>query len=185
MIKKIAIAFGVLLLTFVIGYAVAARVLFPPLPEPVDGIMVPDLTGLIVEEADRKLQPLGLVRGGVVEIAHPSQPPGIVVAQSPLPGQQLRNGGTVRVAVSGGLPRVQVPNVIGFDAARATTVLTQLGLTAEQRTELSDRPAGTVLRVVPEPGQMQPLPGRVLLIVSLGPPAAPPPDTTMPPDTLN
>ena len=168
----------VLLLTFGIGYVVAARVLFPPLPTPENGIEVPDLVGVVVAEADRRLGSIGLTRGDVIEIAHPTALPGIIVAQSPLPGQQLRNGGRVRLAVSGGLPKVQVPNVIGFDVARATAVLEQLGLTADQQTETSQRPTGTVLRISPEPGQNQPVPARVLLTVSAGPPAAAPDSTT-------
>jgi serine/threonine-protein kinase len=91
------------------------------------------------------------------------------------------------VAVSGGLPNVQVPNVIGFDVERATTVLSQLGLSAEQRSEVNERPLGTVLGIQPEPGQTQPVPSRVLLIVSAGPPPGPPTppaDSTAPPDSL-
>ena len=129
--KALLIGLGLLVLTFVIGYAVASRILFPPLPEPENGIVVPDLTGTMGEEADRELRPLGLQRGDIVEFAHPSQPPGIIIAQDPLPGQQMRQGGVVQVAVSAGLPRVQVPNVVGFDVARATAVLSELGLTAE------------------------------------------------------
>ena len=136
------------------------------------------------EEADRELRPLGLQRGDIVEFAHPSQPPGIIIAQDPLPGQQMRQGGVVQVAVSAGLPRVQVPNVVGFDVARATAVLSQLGLTAEQRTEINERPAGTVIRIMPEAGQNQPVPGRVILVVSEGPPPAPAADSTAPPDSL-
>lgn len=182
--KLIAIGAGILLLTFGIGYVVAARVLFPPLPEPEDGIVVPDLTGNTTDAARSKLQALGLAVSETMSIAHPTQPPGVVVAQSPLPGQQLRSGGQVRLGLSGGLPRVQVPDVVGFNVERATTVLTQLGLSADQRPEVSDRPAGTVLRIIPEAGQNQPVPGRVMLVVSSGPPAIEPVDSTLPPDTL-
>ena len=119
-----------------------------------------------------------MTRGAVIEIAHPTALPGIIVAQSPLPGQQLRSGGEVRLAVSGGLPKVQVPDVIGFEVARAIAVLEQLGLTADQETETSNRAVGTVLGISPEPGQHQPVPARVLLTVSAGPPAVAPDATT-------
>ncbi len=177
--KKIfLIGLGVLVATFGLGYLVATRILFPPLPKPVSGIVVPSLQGVVVAEADRRLGPLGLKRApDVIEVAHPTQPPGIIVAQSPLPGQQLRAGSVVRVAVSGGLPRVRVPNVVGFDVERATNVLSQLGLAVDQRSELNERPIGTVLRIIPEPGQRQPVPARVTLVVSAGPPPTPPKDT--------
>jgi beta-lactam-binding protein with PASTA domain len=186
--KMVLIGAGVLVATFGIGYVVATRILFPPLPEPENGIAVPDLRGVIVAEASARLEPLGLRRGDQIPIAHPNQPPGIIVAQSPLPGQQLRQGDVVTVAVSSGLPRVQIPNVVGFDVERATAVLTQMGLETDQRSELNERPLGTVLRIIPEPGQRQPVPSRVLLIVSAGPPPTPAPDanadSTVRADTL-
>ena len=65
--KAILIGLGLLVLTFGVGYFVAARILFPPLPEPENGIVVPDLSGQMAREADRQLRPLGLQSGGVVE----------------------------------------------------------------------------------------------------------------------
>ena len=185
--KMVLVGAGVLVATFGLGYLVATRILFPPLPEPENGIAVPDLRGVVVAEANARLEPLGLRRGDQIPIAHPNQPPGIIVAQSPLPGQQLRQGGAVTVAVSSGLPGVQIPNVVGFDVERATAVLTQMGLEADQRSELSERPLGTVLRIIPEAGQRQPVPSRVLLIISAGPPPTPAPgnaDSTAQADTL-
>ena len=189
--KAVPLTLGVLAATFGIGYLVAVQILFPPLPEPENGIVVPDLAGTHVSQLAGRLGPLGLSVGGEdIRIAHPSRPPGIVIAQDPLPGQQLRAGGLVKVGVSGGLPRVLVPNVIGFDVERATAVLSQLGLSADQVSQESDRPLGTVLQVQPKPGESQPVPARVLLIVSAGPPpappapAAPPADSTVLPDTL-
>ena len=182
--KLLLIGLGTLAATFGIGFVVATRILFPPLPAPENGIVVPDLRGVMVAEANTRLEPLGLQRGDQIPVAHPNQPPGIIVAQSPLPGQQLRNGGVVTVAVSSGLPRVQIPNVIGFDVERATAVLTQMGLTADQRSELNERPIGTVLRIIPEPGQRQPVPSSVMLVVSAGPPPRTPADSTAPGDSL-
>ena len=184
MIKNIGIALALLLGTFGIGFLVATRIFFPPLPEPENGIVVPRLSGQLIDAAARQLQPLGLIADrNVVHVAHAGQPPGIIVAQSPLPGQQLRQGGVVRFAVSGGLPGVRVPNVVGFDVARALAVLSQLGLSAEQVMQENVRPAGTVISISPEAGQRQPIPARVRLIVSSGPPPAPP-DSTAVPDTL-
>jgi serine/threonine-protein kinase len=186
--KALLISLGVLVATFGIGYLVATRILFPPLPEPENGIAVPDLTGTHLREVNGKLSPLGLRMGeDEIRVAHPSQPPGIVVGQDPLPGQQLRAGGVVQVAVSGGLPRVLVPNVVGFDVERATAVLSQLGLSADQVAQENNRPIGTVIGIRPAAGSSQPVPAKVLLIVSAGPPPevpGVPADSTTPADTL-
>jgi serine/threonine-protein kinase len=184
-LKKVGIAFGVLLLTFGLGYFIAARLLFPPLPEPVNGIAVPSVAGLTADDARIRLDALGLTVSDVYEIAHPDERTGLIVAQSPLPGQQLRRGDEVRVAVSAGPPSVPVPNVVGFEIARALSLLQKLGLSADQRTEVNARPKGTVIRVIPGPGHREPVPGRVLLVISEGPPPPPPTDSTMPPDTLD
>jgi beta-lactam-binding protein with PASTA domain len=110
-LKALGILAGVTLLMFVIGYFTAVRILFPPLEEPENGIVVPDLAGQTVEGAQRTLRALGLRVTEVMAIEHPTEPEGLVTAQSPLPGQQLREMGAVRLAVSAGaLPvRAAVP----------------------------------------------------------------------------
>lgn len=111
-------AFGILvattLLMFVIGYFVAVRILFPPLPEPESGIIVPDVTGQTVAGAQETLRALGLRVTDVLEIEHPTIAAGVITAQTPLPGQQLREMGTVHLGVSAGplpLPTPPVPEV--------------------------------------------------------------------------
>ena len=49
--KILLIGLGVLLVTFGLGYVVATRILFPPLPKPVSGIVVPPLNGVVLAEA--------------------------------------------------------------------------------------------------------------------------------------
>ena len=182
--RVVAIATALVLILFATGYLVAVRLIFPPLPAPKNGIMVPALTGLQVPAAEAKLARIGLRVSDVVEIAHPTQPAGIIVAQNPLPGQQLRTAGAVTVGVSSGLPRVTVPNVIGFTLERALAVLSAAGLEADQQTEAGVQPAGTVIRMSPAAGTDTPTPGRVLLIVSSGPTIQPLDSTPVAPDTL-
>jgi len=164
---------GVAAVTFLAGYFVAVRVLFPPLPVPADGTVVPALTGLGFNEADAELRAVGLALGDTLGMPHGTVPPGIIVAQDPLPGQQLRPGDRVRVGISTGLPRMNVPDVVGFRAERATNLLQRLGFQVDQEVEPDDRPAGTVIATMPTAGTSRTLPSRVLLRVSEGPPLLP------------
>jgi eukaryotic-like serine/threonine-protein kinase len=154
---------------FFLGYAAAVYVLFPPLAAPEDGIVVPDLTKMTTSAAGDLLTPLGLALGDSVRLPHASVGPGLIVAQDPLPGQQMRNGGTVRVGVSSGLPAATVPDLVGLGARRAQTLLERLGFEVSQSLENSDRPNGTVIRSTPEAGIRQPLPAHVSLVISSGP----------------
>jgi len=161
-------ATAVAVVTFFIGYFVAVRLLFPPLPVPEDGIVVPSVLGVGFDDAQAELRALGLVLGDTLGVPHSSVAPGIIVAQDPLPGQQLRAGGRIRVGVSTGLPRMTVPDVVGFRAERATNLLRRLGFEVDQRAEPSDHAEGTVLGTSPSAGTSRTLPSRVLLRVSDG-----------------
>ena len=158
------------LVLFLAGYAAAVFVLFPPPEAPEDGIVVPNLTKLTPDAASDRLTPLGLTLGdSTLRLPHGSVAPGLIVAQDPLPGQQMRSGGTVRVGVSSGLPAATVPDLVGLGARRAQTLLERLGFEVSQSLENSDRPNGTVVRSSPEAGARQQLPARVQLVVSSGP----------------
>jgi eukaryotic-like serine/threonine-protein kinase len=166
---------------FVIGYFLAVYVIFPPAAASGAGVPVPQLTGLSVMDAQAELVVAGLGNLDVTELPHPSAAPGVVIAQSPLPGQQLRPGAGVRVAISRGRPRVLVPDVQGFAVDRALLMLRNAGFDVEQATQESPLPAGRVLRTEPVAGEARMLPASVTLVVSAGPPPEPEP---VPPDTL-
>lgn len=111
-LKAFGIIFGVTVLMFAIGYGVAVRILFPPLAEPETGITVPSLRGQTVQGAQEILRELGLRVTEVTEIEHPTEPMGLVTAQSPLPGQQLREMGAVRLAISAGPAPTPAPAAV-------------------------------------------------------------------------
>jgi eukaryotic-like serine/threonine-protein kinase len=166
---------------FLLGYLVATRLLFPPPEATGAGIAVPDLLGRSATEARQALVAAGLGELQPTELPHPSAPSGQVVAQSPLPGQQLRRGEAVRVALSAGRPRALVPDVHGFSADRAEVMLRRSGFATERIPEESAAAAGRVIRTEPAPGEERVLPSSVTLFVSTGPPAAP---DTIPADTI-
>jgi eukaryotic-like serine/threonine-protein kinase len=167
-----------LLLPFLIGYFLAVRVLFPPPQASGTGIPVPDLIGRDQAEAQRLVLSAGL--GGLqpTVLPHPSAPSGQIIAQSPLPGQQLRSGAAVQVALSSGRPRVRVPDVIGFGAEGATSMLRRSGFDVIQARQESAGAPGRVVGMDPTPGQVRPLPATVTIVVS-----APLPVDTIRPDT--
>lgn len=176
-----------LILPFLIGYVVAVYVLFPPTEMSGSGTPTPDLIGRTSSEAERELVAAGLGGIEITELPHPDAEAGTVIAQSPLPGQQLRPGAGVRVALSSGPARVLVPDVLGFSADRAESLLTRAGFTVVRSEQESPAPEGRVIRTDPGPGEPRALPAEVTLIVSSGPPAVTDPgafpDSVAAPDT--
>jgi serine/threonine-protein kinase len=168
---------------FVIGYIIAVYLIFPPAQTAAEGIPVPDLGGSSIGEAEAVLAAAGLGGLDVMELPHPTAAAGTIIAQSPLPGQQLRPGAGVRVAISQGRARVRVPDVQGFAADRADALLRRTGFAVVYASEQSMAAAGRVLRTDPPAGQELILPATVTIVASAGPPAPPPPDT-IPPDTI-
>jgi hypothetical protein len=162
-----------LALPFGIGYAVAVRVLFPPPAVVEAGIPVPRLVGQSLEAAQRSVVEAGLGAIETSELPSLTATVGTVIAQSPLPGQQLRPSAPVRVAVSAGLPRVLVPDVLGFPVERAASLLVRLGFEVQRTDSVSAADAGRVIDINPAPGSRIALPARIAIVVSLGPP----PDT--------
>jgi hypothetical protein len=157
-----------IIVPFVVGYMIAVFVLFPPTEVTAAGVPVPDLIGSAASDAQRMLVAAGLGELEPEMLPHPSAPAGQVLAQSPLPGQQLRAGARVRVALSAGPPRALVPDVIGFSGTRAESLLRRAGFDVAVITEPSVAPAGRVLRTEPEPGQERLLPAFITLTVSEG-----------------
>jgi serine/threonine-protein kinase len=174
-----------LLVPFAIGWVLTVFVFFPAQEVAPLGIPVPSLHGLTVVEAERALARLGLGRVAAAALPHPITPEGEVMAQSPLPGQQLRRGAEVRVAVSSGPVQVSVPDVLGQPAERAEERLKGMGFAVARVDGESPVEFGRVYAIEPAIGTTARLPALVTLHVSLGPPPdslavdtlQPPPDT--------
>lgn len=172
-----------LTLPFLAGYLVAVRFLFPPPAVAASGIPVPALVGQELSAAEQAADSLGLGPLEVMQLPSPTEPVGMVIAQAPLAGQQMRSGARIRVAVSTGKPRVLVPDVIGFPVERAASLMSRLGFQVQRSDTESTEPRGQVLTVDPSPGTRLELPARVVITVSEGPPELPP-DTGAVRDTI-
>jgi len=157
------------------GYGVATRVVFPAPPPPGDLFEVPDLRGLGIASATERLAGAGLELGAVDSLQHPSVAAGLVLGQSPLPGQLLRPETPVRITISTGPQTRSVPDVLGVEEARARIVLETSGFVVSVDTMESEEPRGRVVALSPPPDSAVALPAQVHVLVSGGPPVIPMP----------
>jgi serine/threonine-protein kinase len=98
-----------------------------------------------------RLVPLGIT---VREAAEPGRPVGVVLSQSPAPGQRVEPGSVVNITVNRPPPSpgVRVPNVEGMDEREARRTLEQAGFQVRVE-ETQARPGeskGTVVNQVPD-----------------------------------
>lgn len=169
-LMRVLFVISVVAVSFGVGYLLAVRVFFPEPPTPTGGIAVPDVTGMTEAAARVRLDALGLGLGTATGIAHTSVPPGIIVAQAPVPGQQLRRGASVEVGVSTGRVTAPVPDVIGLGEQAASALLARLGFEAVIEPEAAFALPGRVIRTVPAAGERLLLPAHVQVFVSAGRP---------------
>jgi serine/threonine-protein kinase len=153
-----------------LGYLIAARWLFPAPTAPGGEKLVelPELVGLDGERARERVTDLGLTYELSSEVYHAQAAAGLVVAQSPLPGQLARPGAPVRVTVSLGPQRVTVPDVKGLSERQARIIIEQLGFTTTIRSRDAPVRNGQVLNTSPAAGTELAVPAEVELVVSRG-----------------
>lgn len=170
LIAALVIGFG----SFGVGYLLSTQVLFPRPDTAGTGIVTPSLYGERQEDAERAIGEAGLEVGEVTELASAQTERGRVLAQDPIPGQQLRRGAAVSIAVSAGRPELAVPPVAGMRQATARELLEGLGFEVAVQLTEGRATEGVVLGSRPESGMARTLPAVVTLLVSSG---SPQPDT--------
>ncbi len=154
-----------------LGYGFATKILFPA-PDALTGLVqVPDVAGMTLPAVEEALAQAGLDLGTVEQFRHPSADSGRVVGQAPLPGQLLLPGRSMRVTVSVGPDRHQVPSVSRLAGHQAVDLLRATGFEVVVDSAESDLPRGRVVDVDPPPGSALSLPAEVRIRVSLGPPS--------------
>ena len=170
--RWLVIAAVVLLGSFGVGYLLSTLVLFPPPETAGAGVPVPDLYGQGRSQAEATLRTLELELGEVRELKSMTTEAGRVLAQDPIPGQQLLPGATVSLGVSAGPPELRVPPLVGLGQATARELLESVGFdVVVQQVRSAEFEAGIVTRTEPPAGTARPLPTVVTLVVSSGPPA--------------
>ena len=84
---------------------------------------VPDLTGLRLEEAVKKLEAMGLRGNEVGSVYELRYPEGSVVSQRPEGGRKVKSGRIVNLMVSSGRRKVTVPSLIERSLNQAEEIL--------------------------------------------------------------
>jgi eukaryotic-like serine/threonine-protein kinase len=132
-----------------------------------DTTTVPNVVGLPEAQARERLEQaeVQVAREGTFA----EEPPGIVVAQEPSAGDEVEIGSTVRIAVSEGTGRVEVPDVVGLLVAEAQAALAEQDLEANVVQVPSREPEGTVVAQAPAGGAEATRGDTVRLNVSRGP----------------
>jgi serine/threonine-protein kinase len=166
---------GLAVFGWLAGWLVATQLVFPAPPPPNDLVAVPDVRGLGLATARERLRGAGLDLGVVDSLRHPSVERGLVLGQSPLPGQLAEPGDGVRVTRSLGPQLRGVPDVRHVDADRARIVLETSGFVVAVDTVDAEIPRGRVVATTPGPEQTVALPAEIHLRVSRGPPLVPMP----------
>jgi serine/threonine-protein kinase len=109
--------------------------------------VVPDVGGTPLAEARTRLAAAGFRVQAQVEASE--RPEGEVLQQMPRAGAEAEREAVVRLTVSGGAPRIVVPDVEGMQVDEAGRAVRRVGLPPEIRLVGSDEPAGTVLDQTP------------------------------------
>lgn len=159
------------------GYLVAALWFFPA-PIFASSRGIPNVIGQGAEEATGTLEQAGFVVTVSDErVPHPTLGAGTVVRQDPPPELVAPEGREIELVLSAGPQRVPVPDVAGYDAALARTLIESAGLTvgSVEQTQ-APTPENVAVNTRPTAGATL-LPGsRVTLVVSVGAPTIRVPD---------
>ena len=130
-------------------------------------VAIPDVQGLSEADATKRLRGLGLLVDPEFNFSD-TIPEGRVIGTDPGPGISVDTGQTVKLIVSRGSNKVEVPSVIGLqdDQALARLQSADLAGTVVQRD--SDEPAGKVVAQSPTAGTLVKAGSPVTIFVSSG-----------------
>ncbi|MFC8507031.1 Stk1 family PASTA domain-containing Ser/Thr kinase [Streptomyces sp. NPDC057411] len=133
-------------------------------------VKVPNLKGVPLAEAKRRLTEEGLAPGVISYEFDDAVPQGAVVGSDPEPGTERSPDSAVALVVSKGVP-VDVPDVRGESVAEATAALQEAGLKVTVAGERIDSPeeAGTVAAQSLAEGSRAAKGDAITLTVSKGP----------------
>jgi beta-lactam-binding protein with PASTA domain len=142
---------------------------------------VPNVVGDKRAEAVKKLEDDGF-KVDVQRESSDEVPAGRVIRTEPASPSVIEIGSTVRLVVSSGRERVEVPELVGLDRDEATSALSDAGLRVNIEEEDSDQPEGQVLRQDPANGTRVVVGTSVTIVVAREPQQSEVPDVTDQPE---
>jgi len=142
------------------------------------GVAAPTLIGQTEKTAVSKAADAGVL----VQVAsrqRADDPPGVIIAQDPAPGNFVSHGGQIDVVLSLGPPPVPVPSVVGRAVTDAQAILTQAGFQVKVNQQYDNTvPKGVVMSMSPGGATKAPPESTVTVVVSEGPAPIPIPDVS-------
>jgi eukaryotic-like serine/threonine-protein kinase len=133
-----------------------------------DLIIVPDLRGKPIAEAQKDLDQLALKVDIQIGGFYASVPEDFVVSQIPYPFTRVKKGRTVKLELSQGKSSITIPNFVGMKFGEAHALIEKLGLRIESITEVpSDKPPGTITLQEPNENQILETGSGIRLTLSL------------------
>jgi len=137
----------------------------------IETVLVPDLTGKTLIEAEILLDQAGLKRGDVYSESNKNVPKDRIVRQKPAPNTKIQKGAAVDIYRSLGPEYVEVPNFIGASLLKVQSELASLGLVFNNSVMYQTSPyqKGNILDQRPLPGEVVPLNTEMSFVVSSGP----------------
>ena len=116
-------------------------------------ISVPSVTGMEKLEAKLKVEKLNLKFDADKQAYSDDVDKGKIISQDPLAGEKLAKDGTVKVVISKGAKKDEMPDVVNMDRSEAISELEDLGLTVHVSYDEDDNyPDDTVIKQTPEAG---------------------------------
>jgi serine/threonine-protein kinase len=167
--KNLSVVGGTIALAaFLIGYAVTS-ISFLRAGAPIDVVTVPDVREMRVTDATRALEQADLTLSVGDSFPNAARPAGSILAQSPLPGQEVSPGTEIRVIIAAGEDRPRVPNVDGMPIAEASRTLRVAGFDFSVVNVPVEGETGTVISMSPAAGTPVALPVTIRLEVGSDP----------------
>jgi beta-lactam-binding protein with PASTA domain len=161
---------------FLLAYLLVFFFVFPTSLVP-DDAKVPNVVGLLRDDAARRLRAAGFEAARGEEVFHAAAPTTTVLRQDPGPGGVEPKGTKVILDVSAGQRSASVPDVVGMTRPEAEAALTSAGFDVGEVVERgSNSPRGAVIGTSPAAATTLTIPAPVTLVVSSGPSAVTVPD---------